>query len=466
MGKKKILLLNPNRRLEVIGLNLNGFPSVEISVLPRQTYYEPDQCTCLATMAAMLGEGYEAKIIDAQTMKYSNEELYELIKEFQPDITGIISATMSSWRCFVLTTKHVLNACDILRRFNTKIVLMGPHGTIYPSIFKDHVDVVIKGEPEECFAKVVKNPKDLRNVLGVCYWSKGEFLENEGINHVEDINTLPLPRYDLLPMEEYREKLVSFNIFASRGCPYECVFCMKKISGTNYRLLNPEKIIKQVVMLNKEYGIKNINFYDDVFGLSKKQIIDICDKLSKSNLDLVWCTETRANVVTDPESVRAMKEAGCTHVAVGFETANEEILKNIKKKISLDQIEKAISVCKENQMKICLFTISCLPGEDDKSIEQTERFIKKTKPDYIGCLAATPLPGTEIFLKGICEGKIDERWILNHNWERLYSAVGKVGNNLSSKEVKKATLRIRKSYYSYKKLSTVYKILKKAFNVK
>ncbi|MFH1285269.1 MAG: radical SAM protein [Candidatus Micrarchaeota archaeon] len=446
MGKR-IVLLNPNRSPSVIGLSAEEMDNFLMTASPIETFTaSSDTPTSEAYMAPLLrARGHEVKIIDAHTRSLSNEGLLSELKEFAPEWVLISSAPLGLWRCFPLTTKHVLNAVRVVKNYGkSKIVLSGPHGTIYPSAFKEHFDVVIKGEPEEVFGRIVES-KNLREVAGISFWEEKEFVENFGVCHVGIFDALPIPAYEDILIKERDE----IGIFASRGCPFQCSFCCKAMPGMIYRMRSAKKVVDEIELLAKKFKMKRVYFSDESFTLIKEFVLEICEELKKRKLSVEWGIETRAEFISE-ELARAMKSAGCFRVDIGMETADAELLKKINKGNKVEDIERAVKILKANGIEARLFTIIGLPGENEKTINNTLAFLARTAPHDIGSLLATPYPGTALFAQGIEEGKIDERWIFEHKWEKLGVLSGQIGTTFRKQEAREHVKNFRLKYYLQK----------------
>lgn len=167
-----------------------------------------------------------------------------------------------------------------------------------------------------------------------------------------DLDKLPFPSYSKLPMQKYRSALgaarrsPSIGMITSRGCPGQCTFCFSGMFGSKIRFMSPRRVLEHILYLKANYGIKEISFYDDTFTANRKRVEDLCRSMIDEKIDISWSCFARVDTV-NPDILRLMKEAGCHQICYGFESADEDILKAINKKIDTDKSFRAVLWTKE-----------------------------------------------------------------------------------------------------------------------
>ncbi len=310
----------------------------------------------LAYLASALSEaGVEVKILDLVVFPYSQSMLQTLVEDFNPQLAGITAVTM--------TFNNAIGVIGDIKRINPDIltVMGGPHVSFcaqetlnaYPQL-----DVIVVGEGERTIVELVRaanngrawsgvNGIAYRKGTGICFTAKREPIEN--------LDDLPAPDRRLLPLARYRALGMPISLTTSRGCPHKCIFCVgRKMVGARVRYRSAVKIVDELEYLNS-LNFCQINIADDLFTANKNHCITVCDEIIKRGLRLKWTSFARVDTVSDAVLAK-MKAAGCSAVSFGIESANPQILKTIKKGITLKQVEEAVNMCKRAAITaFCIF---------------------------------------------------------------------------------------------------------------
>ena len=206
--------------------------------------------------------------------------------------------------------------------------------------------------------------------------------------------TLPLPARHLLPLSRYQALGYSISIITSRGCPYSCIFCQgRRMVGNKVRLRNASLVVDEIEEI-LSYGIDRINVADDLFVSSRGKVKEVCDEILRRGIRFAWSAFARVNTV-DLETLKLMREAGCDSISFGVETGNLEMLKTIRKGITLDQVRRAVSVCREAGIIAHTSFIVGLPGETTETLRETGEFAASLGSLY-GYHFLAPFPGTTV----------------------------------------------------------------------
>lgn len=339
-------------------------------------------------------------------------EICERINDYSPDIVGITAMTPM--------LNSALNVAHLVKSFDSEIpvVMGGVHPTILPeeAIKNTNVDIVVRGEGEYTVLDVLKNFDNLNNVPGITYKDNGQTINNPARPLIQNLDELPFPaKHLILEHEEYPAEAFG-NIFASRGCPFHCVFCAShKIWTRKARYRSPENVIEEIMRTKKEFNTKFFRFQDDSFILNKKWVYQFCDLLLRGNLKIKWAAETRADVV-DHTLIKTMRSCGCKMIAVGVESGSEKTLKIIKKGVTLEQIRDAFNVIRSNKILSSAFFMIGFAWESKKEIEMTISFMKELNPFHSFLSVATPYPGTELFDMYKREGLLPD----NIEWAKFF----------------------------------------------
>ncbi|MBD3207963.1 MAG: radical SAM protein [Candidatus Nealsonbacteria bacterium] len=365
----------------------------------------------LAWIASILREeGNFVEIFDMNALRL--REL-EIDKKF--DWLIITSAPLDRWETPYLDYSEAIKIVKKAKNNGIRTILIGPHGTVTPEqLLKDspEIDFIVRGEPERTVEEIVSGEIKSK-IKGISYFQNGKFFHNENGELIE-LDELPLPAYDLLPMEKYNYNVKDFPkpftiMETSRGCPYRCIFCFKAMHGKGYRVRSPEKVIEEIKYLVREFGIKSIYFQDLEFTLNRERVMDICKSIIKNNIKISWACASRVNDV-DLELLKTMKKAGCKNISFGVESLSPIILEKIKKGTSLKEIARAYNLCQEAGINFNGFYTVGHPGESAKTVEESFKNAFKYKINYPKKSAlVVPYPGTQLFKmakeKGLIKGE-------------------------------------------------------------
>ena len=247
------------------------------------------------------------------------------------------------------------------------------------------------------------NGKPLEEIPGVSFRKNGAVINNPEGPAIENLDELPwvtkvykrdldITRYNVPFL---LNPFISF--YTSRGCPAMCTFCLwpQTHSGHRWRLRSSDDVgERSAATRSKQFPqIKEIFFDDDTFNYRKERTIELCKKLKP--LNFTWSCTSR--VTTDYDTLKAMKEAGCRLLIVGYESGDPQILKNIKKGATVDMAERFTANCKKLGLMIHGDFIIGLPGETRESIRKTIDFAKRLDNETIQVSIAHPYPGTEFY---------------------------------------------------------------------
>jgi radical SAM superfamily enzyme YgiQ (UPF0313 family) len=183
-------------------------------------------------------------------------------------------------------------------------------------------------------------------------------------------------------------------MLTSRGCQYKCVFCSKSVFGSRLRFQSPERIVGEIRYLKERFKVREIAFYDDTFTIKKERTLRLCKELK--DLDILWSCETRVNLVTK-DLLMEMKKAGCYMIAYGIESGNQNILNNLRKGITLNQIKHAIEATHEVGIQSIGYFMIGSPGETPQTIRETIDLARTLPLDFAQFSLTVPFPGTELY---------------------------------------------------------------------
>ncbi len=380
--------------------------------------------------AALRGAGHSVIIFDQAAGLYSDKELHSFIKSEKPfDFIGL-GFQAAYFPVVKSTAKAIRDACP-----NTLFVLGGSAPSASPAYFleKFKADYVLIGEADHSildFARALQGDIKLEEVSGLCWKQDGKIRMTERQAPPQDLDALPFPAWDLFDMKSYtfprrhpgiRGLIKPIGVLTSRGCPYVCKFCFRIEKG--YRARSIESCLREIKLLINEYGVNFIQFYDDLFMISKKRTLEFCQAIEKSGLRFNWLCNGRFNIA-DREQLRAMKKAGCVEISYGLESGDQKILDEMDKRITVEQILEVAAITKEEGMLVSVPSMFGLPGETEESLQKTvETIIAATSwHDKRTIRPMQPYPGCPYWYQCIKQGLLKDeedfysRYINSEKW--------------------------------------------------
>jgi anaerobic magnesium-protoporphyrin IX monomethyl ester cyclase len=261
------------------------------------------------------------------------------------------------------------------------------------------------------------DPRPLTTVRGLAWRDGGEIVINPDRPFIPDLDDLPIPLHELLPLDKQRMPMIKgpFTfIVTSRGCPAGCKFCIKHVSyQTSVRLRSPERIFEELQRL-AELGVHNVNMYADLFTVNRDQVVGLCKLIIESSLKVKWTCNSRVDYV-DEEMLKLMSQAGCWFISWGIESANEQILKRTHKGYRKEQAVRALNWAHAAGINNWGYFIIGLPGETEETIQETIAYAKQLPLDIALFHIAAPYPGTPFFYEVVEQG-----WFRpGTNWEEV-----------------------------------------------
>jgi radical SAM superfamily enzyme YgiQ (UPF0313 family) len=247
------------------------------------------------------------------------------------------------------------------------------------------------------------------SILGLAWRQGDEIIINPDRPFIPDLDDLPIPRHELLPLDKQRMPMIKgpFTfIVTSRGCPAGCKYCIKHVSYQNsVRVRSAQNIVEEIEYLNR-LGIHNIHMYADLFTVNRQHVMDLCNLIIEKGIKINWTCNSRVDYVDD-ELLAKMGQAGCWFISWGIESSNEMILKRARKGYKKEQAFKALQWSHNAGIKNWGYFIIGLPGETEETIQETIAYAKQLPLDIALFHIAAPYPGTPFFYE-----------VVENNWFR------------------------------------------------
>jgi len=385
----------------------------------------------LALLAAILEHsGHRVSILDGNAEMLGDDDLLRRLEGIKavsgtPGWVGITSSTN--------TFPAAVRVSGFVREIfpDAKIVFGGVHVTVFPeeALAAPTVDFVVRGEGEATLQSLLRDEPP-ETISGLSFRGVDRIIHTPDRESFTDLGTLPLPAYHLLPVHLYRPALGSYRrlpaigIVISRGCPGRCTFCYGHHLGRVTRYRPVASVVDEILLLQKNWGIREVSFYDDTFTARPGYVVELCEAILAAKIDLTWSCFSRVDFVTE-ELLRLMKRSGCHQICYGIESGNEEILRAIHKRISLAKARQALVWARRAGIETRTTFMLGSPGETMRTLEQTLRLALELDPDIALFNITTPYPGTEMYAwadeHGYLTTKAWERYDLSRPVMRLPS---------------------------------------------
>jgi len=312
--------------------------------------------------------------------------------------------------CMVTMLEDSLWFARHLRGQTRLLIAGGPLPTCDPLAFLEQFDVVVRGEAEQTVIDLLEafqQGADLDTVAGLAYRHRSGNSEETTVAHtkdrplVKDLDHIPFPARQLLPNAQYiqfTKKKYGYSIttvMSTRGCPFRCEFCSNVVFGGSYRERSPANVVDEIEEA-LSLGYDRISFADDVFTMKKERVVSVCEEILRRGLRFKWECLGRVDSLDAP-TARKMKQAGCTRIYFGIESADENILQLMNKQITIEEAQEAVGIARHAGLEVGAFFILFYPGDTGDSVLRTLRFSTSLPLDYLGLSMPYPLPGTRLF---------------------------------------------------------------------
>jgi hopanoid biosynthesis associated radical SAM protein HpnJ len=416
-----------------------------------ESYWYP---VWLAYPAGML-EG--ARLLDAPSHHVSAEETINIARDYE--FLVLFTSTPGFPGDIGLVKK--------IKETNPKIKItfVGPHVSVLPErSLKDcrEIDFVVRKEFDYAVTEFA-NGKPLDEILGISFLKNGSVVHTPDRPEIQDLDSLPhvteIYRRDL-DVTKYNVPFLLYpyvSLYTTRGCPAQCTFCLwpQTLSGHPWRKRSTDDVAREMAKAKDFWpDVREFFFDDDTFNIQKVRTIELCEKLKP--LKLTWSCTSR--VTTDYETLKAMKEAGCRLLIVGYESGDQQILKNIKKGATIERARQFTKDCHKLGLVVHGDFILGLPGETRDTIRNTIAFAKELDVETIQVSVAHAYPGTELYDYAVKNGfMVGDNKMVDEGGHQL-AHIQYPG--LPADDIMEAVHRFYDEYYFRPK--AVFRILRKA----
>jgi anaerobic magnesium-protoporphyrin IX monomethyl ester cyclase len=390
----------------------------------------------LAYAAAVAKEaGHEVLLKDCIAEEIGDAAFLDYLRAQKPEVVVFETSTPSINNDMAWAAKA--------KELGAITVMTGPHvtGKAKDVLAEEYVDYVIIYEYEYPLKELLgalNSGKSVSGIQSLGYKTGGKPIVNPKAP-IEDINKMPYPLREALPMKKYIDPFCKHapnaQMMSSRGCPYQCIYCLEPwvfYGARSYRARTPISVVDEMQYLVEKYGAKEIYFDDSSFSVDQERVQKICSEIRKRNLKVYW--SAMADAKLKEETLRAMKEAGCIALKFGVESADPTILANINKHVNLEEVRNVVRLLKKVGIESHATYMFGLPGETRQAIKTTTEFAFGLGTDTAQFSIAIPYPGTKFYEQAEKEG-----WLKAKKWEDFAGQGAVIAYpQLSSEEITQA----------------------------
>jgi anaerobic magnesium-protoporphyrin IX monomethyl ester cyclase len=371
----------------------------------------------LSIAAYLLGKGHEVEVHDCRgaVSRVGADDVLSRVKFFKPDMIGFTSVTSGFLNAYRLTEEIKKTAPHVT------IVFGGVHvSALRAKILESYsaIDFLVTGEGEKAMAELAAGAKP-GTIQGLVYREGTEIRDNGLRTDLCELDSLPFPAYHKLEGFPKKFDAALFNypkapsatIISSRGCPYQCSYCDRSVYRRSFRYNSAEYLYDHMAFLKKEFNIRHVFFYDDLFTFNRERIDKFCALLRKKPLTMTFNCAVRVGHIDD-ELLLMLKASGCWMVSLGIESGAPEILARHKTKVDFNEMKTTVKRIQKSGLRAKGLFIMGLPGETEETIKVTSDFITDLELDDMNMTKFTPFPGSPIYQTIHDEGVFEEKWEL------------------------------------------------------
>jgi len=372
----------------------------------------------LAYLAAILEPTYSVSVFDYNIDKNfkPHDVIEDILETHKPKVIGLSLTTLN-----VPQAEKIVE--EILKHKDRPVLIAGgPHATAVPEeTLSIGFDYLVIGEGDNTILELMdfingrSAFENIDDIDGLAFFRDDQIVYTNK-RQMTDMSKLPLPAWHYFDLDKYSSVAVKnkrcMPVMASRGCPDLCKFCYKGVFGAKLRVREPESLVDEILWLKEKYNINEFVFLDENITTKKEFIFRFCELLIEKEVNLPWFLGSGVRVDrVDDEIVSTMKRAGCYRVSLGVESGNEQILKDMGKKITKDQVRNAVALFKKYKYEITLYFLLGYPTETKETAQDTIDFAKELNTDLAQFPMLTPFPGSEVYDK-----LLSENLITGKNW--------------------------------------------------
>ena len=365
----------------------------------------------LYAASLMRQEGYDVTLHDVMFAKGA-EDIIPVIENYNPDILVLYDDGFNylTKMCLTNMREAAFKMSKMAKERGCTVIISSSDSTDhYEKYIEEGADFILLGEAEITLLELInalqENKKDISIIPGIAFQQNDCVIKTARRNVLKDLDSLPLPAWDLVDIQPYRKSWLdhagyfSMNMGTTRGCPFKCNWCAKPIYGNRYNSRSPQNVVQELKMLRAKFQFDHIWFCDDIFGLKPGWVNEFADLVEKENLHFKFKIQARADLLLQENYIRDLARAGCDNIWMGAESGSQKILDAMDKGTTIEQIHASTKLIRKYGMKPSFFIQFGYIGETKEDIKKTIRMINELLPYEIGISVSYPLPGTGFYEK-------------------------------------------------------------------
>jgi radical SAM superfamily enzyme YgiQ (UPF0313 family) len=356
--------------------------------------------------AAARDAGWGASILDARAERMGPAAIARAVRDSGAQVAGITASTLD-WPAVAQAARAIRAEAS-----GTCVLVGGPHVALYAEecLEEAAIDGVVVGEGERSLVEIlerVARGDDPAGVAGTIWRRDGQRIRGETRRPAEDLDALPMPALDLLPLRNYHALTVArpfASLIASRGCPFRCRFCAQVYAGGRHREHGAARVVAEMARAVRVFGARELLFFDETFTTRRDKVLDLCDRVRREGLRVRWNIRTRADRLDDA-MLAALAGAGCSGIHVGVEAGTDRIQRLMGKDLDLGRIGPTLAHARGLGMETRGYFMLGFPGETEAEIERTVALAATLPLDWASFTVAVAQPGTEIYRDALRRGR-------------------------------------------------------------
>ena len=423
----------------------------------------------LYAAALMRDNGYKVSLFD--TMLVGNPaEIEPSIEQNKPDFFVIYDDGFNylTKMCLTNMREAAFSMCKMAKAAGCTVIVSSSDSTDrYTEYLNEGADFVIIGEAEHTLLELCdfigEGQNNFSSINGLAYKNNHSIIKTPARPVLKDLDSMPLPAWDLINVDEYRRMwhknagFFSINMSTTRGCPFKCNWCAKPIYGNRYNSRSPQNVITEIKLLKERYAIDHIWFCDDIFGLKPGWMAEFAQLIKQENIVIRFKIQSRADLLDNEKIVEALATSGCENVWIGAESGSQKVLDAMDKGITIKQIREATALMKAQGIKPSFFIQFGYPGEMKDDIALTIAMINELLPFEIGISVSYPLPGTSFYEKVKNELKKKTNWTDSDEMALLFT------NTFPANYYKQLHRYVHQNYHMHLAKNSMAKLVRNPF---
>jgi anaerobic magnesium-protoporphyrin IX monomethyl ester cyclase len=373
--------------------------------------------------ASMMREnGYGVSLFDTM-FAHGPEEVIPYLEQHKPEFFVVYDDGFNylTKMCLTNMREAAFRMCRLAKEHGCTVIVSSSDSTDhYEKYLQQGADFVLIGEGEltllELIHDITFHTKDFSGIPGLAFMRDGQAVKTLKRAVMRELDTVPMPAWDLVNIEPYREMWLkssgyfSMNMGTTRGCPFKCNWCAKPIYGNRYNSRSPENVVNELKFLKEKFQFDHIWFCDDIFGLKPGWVKKFADLTENENLRFKFKIQARADLLLQDDYIKDLARAGCDNIWMGAESGSQRILDAMDKGTTIEQIYAATKLLKKHGIKPSFFIQFGYLGETREDISKTISMINDLLPAELGISVSYPLPGTVFYEKVKADLKEKTNW--------------------------------------------------------